>query len=693
MNIHLFQEYLMYAALGGSLALLVGLIGYFMRNELRKFHQWVMHMPMLGKVIVFTGLAIGIVHGSTKTNLNTQAASPHAAGERFDLPSTPSAALQAANPNRSQVQPLPLAPERNRLAFVTGSEGDGATTNRADCLSACAAGTCVSNWTTRGAFLDWTHISFPEGFSFPYGLERLSSVTLMSNGAVRSCLTNAAALAQLPLPVSVEPNVSSVTHGLTSSNSYLFAWHDACVNREATNRTDAAIELFADGRIVTRFRGGEDAAPTVVPEGFVGQGQDEDWIRGNFALLQEMDASLTNVTQILDVGYENWLRSWVGINEMNGRYQATVTIPEIPDGPCYFECGPWKMVLSEPGTYRFPLMVFEPYHTQGYPLGIPFHTDYDDGYRGFEESFAIEDVTPSVPAAAPAARARASLPSRWEGYDISTFRILKPMVVIKPGRITLTDDDVRRIELWTNMPVRHWMYESLIEGLHVVFNDYDVAELRSLRGAGAIKMMCIHGVNTSWGILTIDELNSIPFPGTEPIGRTDATLFEGETLYAGITNGYTHTHLTAVTATNSLDLVRETTTVNLPTNQSCFVAVYLASMEDALNPTNCFNDVVSWRVTANGQPDWSGRTSIYEQLDRLQSAYNLGNHLYGVCGFPIQLESRVYHPEPGQALHLNLEAMVQNIGDGLRETCLQIAVYPIDDLTIWGAPDWTTFEF
>ena len=351
-TIHLFQEYVMYAALGGSLALLVGLIGYFMRNELRKFHLWVMHMPMLGKVIVFTGLAIGIVHGSTKTNLNTQAASPHAAGERFDLPSTPSAALQAANPNRSQVQPLPLAPERNRLAFVAGSEGDGATTNRADCLSACAAGTCVSNWTTRGAFLDWTRIEFPEGFSFPYGLERLSSVTLMSNGAIRTHLHNPAPIAQLPLPVSVEPNVSSVTHGLTASNSYLFAWHDACVNREATNRTDAAIELFADGRIVTRFRGDEDAAPTVVPAGFVGHGQDEDWIRGNFAPLQEMDASLTNVTQILDVGYTNWLSGWVGIDAQNGRYQTAVTIPDIPSQPCYLVCGPFKTIVTAPGTYR-----------------------------------------------------------------------------------------------------------------------------------------------------------------------------------------------------------------------------------------------------------------------------------------------------------------------------------------------------
>lgn len=154
------------------------------------------------------------------------------------------------------------------------------------------------------------------GFSFPYGLERLSFVTLMSNGAVRSCLPNAVALAQLPLPVSVEPDVSSVTHGLTASNSYLFAWHDACVNREATNRTEAAIELFADGSISVRMDSPllptpHTLLPPVIPEGFVGQGQDEDWIRGNFALLQEMDASLTNVAQILDVGYTNWLSGWV----------------------------------------------------------------------------------------------------------------------------------------------------------------------------------------------------------------------------------------------------------------------------------------------------------------------------------------------------------------------------------------------
>ena len=271
-TIHLFQEYVMYAALGGSLALLAGLIGYFLRNELRKLHQRVMHVPMMGKVIVLTGLAVGIVHGSTKTNQCTL----------------------AANPNRSQVQPSPLAPKRHQLACVAGSEGGGSTTNRADCLSACAVGTCVSNWTTRGAFLDWTRIEFPEGFSFPYGLERLQGVTLMSNGAIRTHLHNPAPIALLPLPVSVEPNVSSVTHGLTASNSYLFAWHDACVNREATNRTDAAIELFADGSISVRMDSPllptpHSLLPPAIPEGFVGHGQDEDWIRGNFALLQEMD--------------------------------------------------------------------------------------------------------------------------------------------------------------------------------------------------------------------------------------------------------------------------------------------------------------------------------------------------------------------------------------------------------------------
>ena len=669
-TIHLFQEYVMYAALGGSLALLVGLIGYFMRNELRKFHHWVMNMPMLGKVIVFTGLAIGIVHGSTKTNLNTQAASPHAAGERFDLPSTPSAALQAANPNRSQVQPLPLAPERNRLAFVAGSEGDGATTNRADCLSACAAGTCVSNWTTRGAFLDWTRISFPEGFSFPYGLERLQGVTLMSNGAIRTHLHNPAPIAQLPLPVSVEPNVSSVTHGLTASNSYLFAWHDACVNREATNRTDAAIELFADGSISVRMDSPllptpHTLLPPVIPEGFVGQGQDEDWIRSNFALLQEMDASLTNVTQILDVGYTNWLSGWVGIDAQNGRYQTAVTVPEVPAQPCYLVCGPFKVVVTAPGTYRFPFMVFTDFEIRTYPDALPLSIFYDDGYRGsLGQSWDFIPIEPSV--------------------TNVTHGTIKPNLLLAPETVPLSVAVGAHLDYWCNTPAWERTLRAIGRDIVLSFTATQ-AQIDMVRYEQVAEVELDWAEHVIYKQFTIEEINEAIFP----TNRVDSAIAYGPAIQTTTNDWGVITYFTVSSESGSTNEVRQTTTVEIPAGHSCIVGAFMATVEfPDLRIPYC-NDSVGWCVAANGFSDFSGTATVSGELDAVAEAHGVHNWQPGIDGCGHLLSCRRYNANGNTPLDLHLEAWAQNAEDGVRQTAMQLVLFPIDqDGNPVGWPSW-----
>ena len=669
-TIHLFQEYLMYAALGGSLALLVGLIGYFMRNELRKFHLWVMHMPMLGKVIVFTGLAIGIVHGSTKTNLNTQAASPHAAGERFDLPSTPSAALQAANPNRSQVQTLPLAPERNRLAFVAGSEGDGATTNRADCLSACAAGTCVSNWTTRGAFLDWTRIEFPEGFSFPYGLERLSSVTLMSNGAIRTHLHNPAPIAQLPLPVSLEPDVSSVTHGLTASNSYLFAWHDACVNREATNRTDAAIELFADGSISVRMDSPllptpHSLLPPAIPEGFVGQGQDEDWIRGNFALLQEMDASLTNVAQILDVGYTNWLSGWVGIDEQNGRYQTAVTISDIPSQPCYLVCGPFKTIVTAPGTYRFPFMVFTDFEIRTYPDALPLSIFYDDGYRGsLGQSWDFIPIEPSV--------------------TNVTHGTIRPNLLLDPKVVQLSEARHKRLQYWCNLPSWQRDIRAFARDVVMTFSATD-AEILEAEIEELVRLEIEWYDHVIYEHFTIEEINEVLLP----TNRVDSAIAMGPPIQTTTNDWGVITYFTVSSESGSTNEVRQTTTVEIPAGHSCVVGAFMATVEfPDLRIPYC-DDSVGWRVTASGCDDFSGTATVSGELDAVAEAHGVHNWQPGIDGCGHLLSCRRYNANGNTPLDLHLEAWAQNAEDGVRQTAMQLVLFPIDqDGNPVGWPSW-----
>ena len=105
--------------------------------------------------------------------------------------------------------------------------------------------TTIAPWSTRGAYEDWAHIDLPDTFRFPVGLEYIPRITVMAWGEVRG-------IAELPRRVSLEPGVSSVSHGPTPSNSYLFAWHNCCVERCATNRVDASIELFDSGAVAIR---------------------------------------------------------------------------------------------------------------------------------------------------------------------------------------------------------------------------------------------------------------------------------------------------------------------------------------------------------------------------------------------------------------------------------------------------------
>ena len=169
----------------------------------------------------------------------------------------------------------------------------------------------IPNWLARGAYEDWLHIDLPDTFRFPVDLEYISRITILAYGEVRCRINggeahtggeallprhnkdetslsrrdksvaspNAASplcaqplsgtpiphlnthhsyfntsLASLPNRVSIEPNNSSVSHGLTASNTYLIAWHNACVERNATNRVDATIELFPDGSVVTTWQ-------------------------------------------------------------------------------------------------------------------------------------------------------------------------------------------------------------------------------------------------------------------------------------------------------------------------------------------------------------------------------------------------------------------------------------------------------
>ena len=360
--------------------------------------------------------------------------------------------------------------------------------------------TSIARWSARGAWEDWQRIEFPSGFAFPVGTNLITEVTVMSQGALRTFLTNAAPLVELPVRVSLEPGESSVAYGLTASNSFLIAWQNACVERDATNRVDATIELFASGdMLVTVQPLPLDSQPSSsslippysslisapLPEGWTGEGVDASWATNAFPSM---------VSNIVETGYEDWLTDYVGINEQNGRYKVTVTIDALPEsGPCYLECGPYKVVVKSPGAYSFPLDVCQHYVARTYPTALPLTIEYDDDYRGL--------ATQTARTAAPAsAQLHAAVPWNPYIYDIC----MDPCFYIYPDSVDLDQAEGTRISIWCNVTNSvQRSYRSLLGNTQLVFCSPSEAEIVSAVIADTVEFELEHMGYRVVGILNI----------------------------------------------------------------------------------------------------------------------------------------------------------------------------------------------
>ena len=74
----------------------------------------------------------------------------------------------------------------------------------------------------------------------------------------------------------------------------------------------------------------------------------------------------------------------------------------------------------------------------------------------------------------------------------------------------------------------------------------------------------------------------------------------------------------------------------------------------------------------------SGTTSVFDSSSALANAVSWENELYGVEYDPLFLCGQLFTAPPDDVLRLSLTATAQNTTDGLRETCVQIVVYPVD---------------
>ena len=566
----------------------------------------------------------------------------------------------------------------------------------------------IPNWTARGACCDWERIDFCDGFRFPIGTNFIDGVTLFAYGEVRikrgsavsalvedgssasstsgedaaSPLSGAPStfIYSLPARVSLEPNASSVTHGLTPSNSYLFSWHNCCVERCATNRVDASIELFRNGAIATTITPRSTPTPPTytyypptLPEGVFGVGQDEAWIRATFP--DEAD-------HILALGYENWLlNEFVGINEENGHYMTSVTIAALPaDGsPCYLVCGPYRVNVVEPGVCRFPLNVFETYEARTYPTAIPLSFEHDDGYRGEGVSFEIVDRSPTTP------RLRLLLSAPRPTYDY--WWSLDALLAVSPQHIPLDRANGAELQVFWN--VADYAIDSIAGAAGLIYNviTHSRVRIEEARQKG-------------WYEVTANDYEKYKsgyFEITDPIAtndvtvvtnRVDAWIFRGDSWHEEMTNGNRMiSHLTAVTQGGSTAEVAETMNLQLLPGESAYVAVFMATSETYGIPP--YDDRVSWTVTSNVGTGFSGTASVLGRMDAIHAAQSIENDLYGIKYDPLFLEGAHFAAPSDGRLRLRLMATAQNVGDGLRETCVQIVVFPTDaNGAIIGWPPW-----
>ena len=108
-------------------------------------------------------------------------------------------------------------------------------------------GVLYSKWWRRGAWEDMLRVEFTPGWVFPSGSNHLSSVDVVSQGALRRRWTDTDEIASVGARLALVPFASTFSHELTPSNSYRFVWSAALAERRADAPVDAAIELFRDG--------------------------------------------------------------------------------------------------------------------------------------------------------------------------------------------------------------------------------------------------------------------------------------------------------------------------------------------------------------------------------------------------------------------------------------------------------------
>ena len=333
------------------LASLVGWLACSQRRRMRELHRLWLRLAPLQRAAVCSALAIWIVYGGLK---------PDGGTNEVDGAGSPAPMTMAARPSAGMTEEMRL------LRYV-----EGVTTNAAPDYVRPGGAQYCSAWWELGCEDAAHRINFGD-WSFPLGTADVSSVAALSRGVVAARIRDRASwITAIGAPLTVHPFDSDLWWGEGTNGSRVVTFRNFYFRGMTNDPVNAQVRLYPSGRIevcsndvmttygrIEPFDLDRDGlANAIDPHPFAsdgdGYGQSENWVRANFTNLQGVAEGLTNVQQILDVGYAQWVDAQVGDGQNNGLYKFTVTFPDPPVRRTKLTVDGHPIVIETAGSWSF----------------------------------------------------------------------------------------------------------------------------------------------------------------------------------------------------------------------------------------------------------------------------------------------------------------------------------------------------
>ena len=271
-------------------------------------------------------------------------------------------------------------------------------------------------------------------------------------------------------------------------------------------------------------------------------------------------------------------------------------------------------------------------------------------------------------------------------YDNIIRNMMQPKVVVTPEVVPLSQAVGTRVSFWCNMTnIIARSYRATLQNTRLMFTGASDAELMAADDEDMMEILLENYKGISHGFFYIEDdrsNSSNDNPGTSLTEREDATIFSGEWYHVVHTNEHRYICVTARTIPESTSLAVSTLVTTVPTNLAAFVGFYMATAESGLDS---YDDGAYWAVAANGSVIAEGNTTVSAHaFDMVRGP------IYGVSDGAVFLGGTVLPPSGGAPYQIRPQASVWNVGDGKKETCLQIVICTIDeDGNVFCKPSWT----